>query len=394
MTRRLGLIGVVAGLAASALFATACSSSSGSGGSGGSSGAGSSSSGAGGSSSSGSGGAGKYAALATAVGKLEQRPTSIGIMDAIKGKIPAGKKVAFIQCGAPICATMGNDLDAAGAILHWSIDKINAGLTAETIKAAWGQAVSSGVDAVITSGTPRSLFESELAQLKAKNVPVIDLTTADGPGNGLTQVYGGPDQYTQQGKNMADYMLVNGGDKTVKELSVTISAYPNITLVATGLGAELKAQCAECSSSNLDVPGTSIGTDLPTRITSYLSAHPDINWVYVGFSDMVTGLPAALSSAGLGQVKIVTLSTNPTIATYMKNGQNLMMATGFDTDEMMWRSADYLARVWTNSPTTQNVDPNTLPSWFVTKDNLPSTTDNFPYVADYRAQYQKLWTSS
>ncbi|MBN9621078.1 MAG: sugar ABC transporter substrate-binding protein [Actinobacteria bacterium] len=390
MTPRTGLIGAVAGLAAGALLLTACSSS---GGSGGSTGSNSGSNSSGGSSSSGSGSS-KYAALQTAVTQLEQRPTTIGITDPIKGKIPAGKKVAFIQCGSPICSTMGNDLTAAGAILHWNIQKINAGLTAETIKAAWDQAVSSKVDAVITSGTPRTLFESELAQLKAANVPVIDLTTADGPGNGLTQVYGGPDQYSQQGKNMADYMLVNSGDTTVKELSVTISAYPNITLVANGLNAELKGQCSSCTTSDLDVPATSIGSDLPTRITSYLSSHPDINWVYVGFSDMVTGLPAALNSAGLGKVKIVTLSTNPTIATYMKNGQNLMMATGFDTDEMMWRSADYLARIWTNSSTAQNVDPKTLPSWFVTKDNLPSTTENFPYVADYRAQYEKLWTSS
>jgi len=337
-----------------------------------------------------SSGANDFPNLVTAVKKLEQRPTSIGITDPIKGKIPSGKTVAFIQCGSPICADMGSILANGASKLGWKVDRINAGLTAETIKAAWGQAVDSKPDAVITSGTPRSLFEPELAQLKAAGTPVIDMTTADTAGNGLTEVYGGPDQYTGQGKNMADYMLANGG-KGVKELSVTISAYPNITDVATGLADELKAQCSSCTSASLDVPASSIGSDLPSRITSYLSAHPDINWVYVGFSDMVTGLPAALNSAGLGKVKIVTLSTNPTIATYMKNGQNLVMATGFDTTEIMWRSLDYLARVWTNSSTTQNTDPATLPAWFVTKDNLPSTTENFPYIADYQAQYLKLW---
>lgn len=337
-----------------------------------------------------SSGAGDFPQLVSTVKTLEQRPTSLGITDPIKGQIPAGKTVAFIQCGSPICADMGKILASGAAKLNWKVDRINAGLTAETIKAAWGQAVDSKPDAVITSGTPRSLFEPELAKLKAMGTPVIDMTTADSAGNGLTQVYGGPDQYTDQGKNIADYMLANGG-KSVKELSVTISAYPNITDVATGLKKELTSQCSGCSSASLDVPASSIGSDLPSRITSYLSAHPSINWVYVGFSDMVTGLPAALQSAGLGKVKLVTLSTNPTIATYMKNGQNLVMATGFDTTEIMWRSLDYLARVWTNSPTDQNTDPKTLPAWFVTKDNLPSTTENFPYVEDYQEQYEKLW---
>lgn len=378
MPRRPRLIAAASGLAATALLLTACSSSGGdSGGSGGGKG----------------GGADKYPKLAAVVDKLEKRPTSIGITDPIKGAIPAGKKIAFIQCGSPICASLGNDLTAAASQVSWKVDRINAGLTAETIKAAWDQAVNSTPDAVVTSGTPRTLFNSELAQLKAMNVPVIDLTTADGPGDGLTQVYGGPDQYSQQGKNIADYMLVNG-PSTVKALSVTISAYPNITLVAKGLDSELKSQCSSCTTSSLDVPASSIGSDLPTRITSYLSSHPSVNFVYVGFADMVTGLPAALSSAGLSKVKLVTLSTNPTIATYMKNNQNLTMATGFDVTEMMWRSVDFLARTWTKSSTAQNINPTALPSWFVTKDNLPSATENFPYVAAYKTQYEKLWKAS
>jgi ribose transport system substrate-binding protein len=382
MTHPPRLLGVLAGVAAVAMLAAGCGSSSGGGSASGGGRAATSSSGS------------KYAALKTIVNKLEQRPASIGITDPIKGTIPTGKTIAFIQCGSPICASLGNDLAAAAAQVHWKVDRLNAGLTAETIKAAWDQAVSSKADAVVTSGTPRSLFNSELAQLKAKKIPVIDMTTADGAGNGLSQVYGGPGQYSEQGKYIADYMLVNGGSKPVNELSVTISAYPNITLVASGLSKEMSAQCSGCTTASLDVPASSIGSDLPTRITSYLSAHPSVNWVYVGFSDMVTGLPAALQAAGLSSVKLVTLSTNPTIATYMKNGQNLVMATGFDTTEMMWRSIDYLARTWTGTPTTQNTDPSKLPSWFVTADNLPSTTENFPYVADYQAEYEKLWKSS
>jgi ribose transport system substrate-binding protein len=379
MPRRPRLYAAAAGLAAGALLLTACSSS-------------------GGGSSDSTGGSGTssndYPALASVVAKLEQRPTSIGITDPVKGAIPTGKTIAFIQCGSPICASLGNDLTSAASQVGWKVSRINAGLSAETIKAAWDQAVSSKPSAVVTSGTPRTLFNSELAELKAMNVPVIGLTTADSKGDGLTQVYGDGSQYSEQGKNMADYMLVNAGGKTVKALNVTISAYPNIALVGKGLSAEVAAQCSKCSTATLDVPATSIGSDLPTRITSYLSAHPDINWLYVGFADMVTGLPAALSSAGLQKVKIVTLSTNPTIATYMKNGQNLVMATGFDVTEMMWRSVDYLIRIWTDSPTSQNTDPAQLPSWFVTKANLPSATELFPYIADYKAQYEKLWKAA
>lgn len=377
------IVSAVATAAAISLLIAGCSSSSKSS-TGSSTGAGS------GSSSGSSSGASAYPDLDAVVAKLTQRPTSINITDPVKGPIPSGKTIAFIQCGAPICVSLGKDLTAAAAKVNWKVNPIDAGLTAESIKAAWGQAVTSKPDAVVGSGNPRSLFNPELAQLKAANIPVIDLTTTDSATDGITQVYGGPDDWGPIGKNIADYMLVNSGGAPVKELAVTVSSYPNLGLVSGAIKSEIAAKCSSCSSALLDVPGTSIGSDLPTRVVSYLSAHPDINWVYVGFDDMVTGLPAALQAAGLSKVKLTTLSVNTTMAGYIKNGQNLVMATGFDVTEMMWRSIDYLARMWTNTPVTQNTSA-ALPMWYVVKDNLPSTTENFPYVADYQAQYAKLW---
>jgi hypothetical protein len=81
---------------------------------------------------------------------------------------------------------------------------------------------------------------------------------------------------------------------------------------------------------------------------------------------------------------------NTTMAGYIKNGQSLVMATGFDVTEIMWRSVDYLARLWSGSAVSANTSA-PLPMWYVTKENLPSTTENFPYVADYQAEYEKLW---
>ncbi len=275
------MLPIAAVLGATALLAAACGSS----GTGGGSGASATQSATASS---------KYSALASYISKLQQRPTSINITEPIGVAIPKGKTIAYIQCGSPACVANGDVLEQAVKTAGWNVSRIDAGLTAESIKSAWDQAVSQHPDAVITSGFSRALFNPELAQLAAKKIPVIDLTTADNPGNGLTAVYGYGPQWTTQGKIIADYMLVNSGTATVKALSVTVSAYQNLTMIADGLDSELKAQCAGCSSSVLAVPVSSIGSDLPTRITSYLSAHPDVNWVYVGFADMMAGLPAAL----------------------------------------------------------------------------------------------------
>jgi ribose transport system substrate-binding protein len=335
-----------------------------------------------------------YPKLASYINSLEARPTSINITQAIGKAVPKGKTIAYIQCGSPACVVNGDALQQAASVLDWKVTRINAGLTAETIQSAWQQAVSDHPDAVITSGFARALFNPQLAQLKAANIPVIDLTTADPPGDGLTAVYGYGPQWTTQGKILADYMLVNSGGKPINVLSVSVSAYPNLTLIANAVTSEIKANCSSCTEATLDVPVTSIGSDLPSRITSYLSAHPNVNWVYVGFADMLSGVPASLSSAGLSNVKIVTIDRTTATEEYMKAGQSLVMTAGFDVAEMMWRSVDYLARLWTGTSTAQNTAVDGLPLWIQTKANQPAgapTTGYYPYVANYPELYKQLW---
>jgi ribose transport system substrate-binding protein len=335
-----------------------------------------------------------YPQLAKYIASLEQRPASLAVTQPVGAPIPQGKTIAYIQCGSPACVVDGDVLQQAVSVLHWKMNRINAGLTAQTIQAAWQQAVTEHPDAVITSGVSRALFNPQLAQLAASKTPVIDLTTADPPGGGLTAVFGYGPEWTIQGKIIADYMLVNSGGKPFNELSVNVSAYANISMISAAVAKQIKASCSKCTASTLNVPVTSIGTDLPSRITSYLSAHPDVNWVYVGFADMMTGLPSAMSSAGLGSVKTVTIDRTSASNEYMQNGQSLVMSAGFDVGEMMWRSADYLARLWTGKSTAQDTALSGLPLWLITKANQPSgnpSTGYYPYVVNYPAEYEKLW---
>jgi ribose transport system substrate-binding protein len=335
-----------------------------------------------------------YPKLAAYINSLETRPVSIGITQPIDATIPKGKTIAYIQCGSPACVVDGDSLQQAASALGWNVTRINAGLTAATIQTAWQQAVLDHPNAVVTSGFARALFNPQLAQLKAANIPVIDLTTADPPGDGLSAVFGYGPQWATQGKILADYMLVNSGGKPINVLSVSSSAYENLTMISNAVTSEIKANCASCTAATLDVPVTSIGTDLPSRITSYLSAHPNVNWVYVGFADMLSGVPSSLSSAGLSDVKIVTIDKTTATEEYMENGQSLVMTAGFDVGEMMWRSVDYLARLWTGMSTAQDTAVAGLPLWIQTKANQPAgnpTTGYYPYVANYPELYKQLW---
>ncbi|MDO8186806.1 substrate-binding domain-containing protein [Conexibacter sp. JD483] len=378
-------LAALATMAALALPLTACGSSGDDGG------AGTATSATAGAAKSATTAAGAAGANAAAVARAIRRPTSIGIDAPLRGGIPRDKTIWWIQCSSPACVALTKPLKAATDAVGWQLRVVNAGLTPETVKAAWDQAVQGDPDAVIGSGFSRALYEPELKALAERGVPVLNMTTADPPEDGYaaTQNYG-PD-FLAAGRRLAQYVLARGGDD-VHAATITVSAFANLGFVARGFSAELKAQCAGCTVDEQIVPATSLGDDLPTRIATYLQAHPDVNWVYVGYADMMVGVPPALASAGIARdkVRFVTLDSLPTTAQYMQDGSYLVAAEGSPKPEMMWRHVDFLLRHFNREP-TEPATAHTLPTWTLTAETLPSTTDDFPLVEDYEQQYEALW---
>lgn len=296
-----------------------------------------------------------------------------------------------MQCASPSCVKLTSYLQAAVDAVGWDLKVIDVGFTAETVKAGWEQAVQGSPDAVITSGFSRALYEPELKALADRGVPVLNMTTADPPEDGFaaTQNYG-PD-FTKAGERLGNYVLAESGDD-INAVNMTVSAFQNLTYVADGFKDTIQAACPDCPVETLDLPVTSLGGDLPTRVATYLQAHPDVNWVYMGYADMMVGVPAALEAAGISQdaVKFVTIDSLPTTAEYMKNGDFLVATDGSPKPEMMWRHIDYLLRHFNGEDTAPSTE-HTLPTWVITADTLPTTTDDFPLVEDYEAQYKALW---
>lgn len=329
-------------------------------------------------------------AAAEAVSQYLERPTSIGIDEPIAGEIPEGKNVYWLQCASPSCVRLGDYLKEATDTVGWKLTIVDAGFTAESVKAAWAQAVAGEPDAVIGSGFSRAFYEDELQALAARDVPVLNMTTAEAPEDGYAAAQNwGPD-FTNAGIRLANYAMSVSG-KNVKAVNMPVSAFENLSLIAEGFTDTIESECDTCTVDMLDIPVTSIGGDLPTRVVTYLQSHPDVNWVNIGYADMMVGVPAALRAAGIPDtVKFVTTDTLPTTSVYLEEGDYLVAVEGSPKPEMMWRHIDFLIRHFNGEDTSPDTD-HTLPVWIIDGDNVPDTTDDFPLVEDYQEQYKTLW---
>lgn len=330
---------------------------------------------------------------AAQLAELLTRPTKITQTEPITGEIPKDKDVIWIQCSVPACIALGEPFKEATDALGWNLKTITHDGTPEGVKAAYDEAVRDEPDAVVSSGYPRQMFDPELEQLAAKDIPVIQLTVTDPPGNGITAVVNGPARNAEIGRQLGVFVAADSGlaAKAVWVTSTFPILVPELEGVdgTGGFAATLAELCPDCEYDTLEIPIDALATQAPQRVVSYLQANPDVNYVVGAFADIVSALPGAFADAGLAdKVKIVAYSQNETISSAMQEGE-IAAVVGFAGPEDMWQIADTLARIFTDMPYAESFDE--LPSWIITGETVPSITEYYPLVADYQEQYKALW---
>lgn len=363
--------GVAAGTLMVAIVAAGCGSSSNSG------------------SGSGSGSASSSANIAAAqqvVAQAMQRPATITVSKPVGKAVPAGKKVVYISCGISVCQLQGQIVAQAAKALGWTTSTVTTDGTPTSVQSAYDTALRQGANAIVTTAALRAEIASKLPLLQTKGVVVSDCCSTDPVASPFIYNTSTPPQAAVGGKYLAAEVVADSKGKA-NTLYVNIPAFT----ILSSLGSEFKTAysqyCATCGYSSIDVSLTQLAT-APNLIVSYLRSHPSVNYVALSVANQLdTGLPAALSAAGLSHVKVVGQGGGPTDFQYVANGQELALLP-FDYYNVDYQMVDALARHFAGAP----VELTAPPEWLVTKANLPSNHDSlFPDVPAFQSQFLKLW---
>jgi len=316
------------------------------------------------------------------------RPNQLQTTEQIAAPVPEGKVIDWVVCGVPECAALTQPLTEAAEALGWSVNAIDGGLSPETVQAAWDLAVQNGNDAVVGTGFPSVMFATQLAQLEAAGVPVVQGYVTEPAGNGIiASIAGGDAVFTMQGSYEAQFVLGRIGTEA-NTLFLGGSVFPGMNTVQNGFEAEYLRLCPSCTFDALDLPGDSIGTTLPSTVVAYLTTHPDVNYLVLGMGSMLLGLPEALEEAGL-DLKIVANFPNEVMLQQMRDGiiDGIIMLQQADS---MWQMVDALARFYAG----ESVEPSMAPSpvWAITAETADQlTAEPYALVEGYQDQYKALW---
>ncbi|OYD66946.1 monosaccharide ABC transporter substrate-binding protein (CUT2 family) [Rhodococcus sp. OK302] len=340
-----------------------------------------------GSSSSSSGG---VADATAAVSKATVVPASIAVTEPITSPIPTGKRIAYVSCGVPACNAQAEIATEAGAVLGWQVTTIQATSAPADIQAAMQQVVRDGYDGVMYAGFAQESFRRELAELQAKNVPVVAVSTDDKVGDGITAIVRPSSDGVASGTLGAQYIIADSDGKANIGL-INLPAYKSVGILTDAFKGTVETQCPDCSYSQEDFPNTVFSKgDGPARIVAFLRANPKIDWLFLSNDALAVGLPAALKSAGLAdKVQIGGAIGGTTNLAMIKEGQQAFTVPTPLVD-VVWQQTDAMARAFANQPVEQSMKPTPLIVW--NQKTIPADISSFPpAVPTVREDFTTLW---
>jgi ribose transport system substrate-binding protein len=318
------------------------------------------------------------------VAKYSERPTQIPISTPIGKPVPAGKTVVYLNCGLPTCAFQYGIIKEAAEVLGWSAKSVANDGTPEGVDKAWEQVLAMKPDGVIYSGTPRAQIEKQLLQAEDEGITVAAYSVPDKVGDGIDFIAATFEDQKPASTMLAAWPVADSGEEP--EIVLVNLALPILTYIKEEFHTEIPKFC-ECKVDDLEIPLTA--TDSAQRIASYLRGHSSVKYLALTDNSLASGLPAALRSAGLSDVKVIGVAATPETLQQLA-GEEISRIVSFPYYEILYSDVDAIARAEAGVPLLKAIE-HPLPYWYITAENQESTEQVFPLVKNYKEQFEKLW---
>lgn len=320
-------------------------------------------------------------------------PRSIGIDTPLAAEPEAGKTIVTIGSDLFLDPVEDAGIKSAADALGWTVESIDGGTTIGTQKDAFAEALAKKPDGIHVSWIDTDALADELAAAEAAGIPVVCTGCVGEPVGALKDTaIAGDKQQAAWADALGAYVGV-GMDGGVGDIpTFTIGSVPVLVKFYDDFVGVLAKVCRLCQPSQNDIE---IGTEPPvTPITANLVEQFLATYAVTVSGNLFEGVPEAMTGEGLeGLFEVIgNMATATNISTLADGTTNAW--TGYSAPIAGWRVIDSFARIFADQPIVDAL----LPSQLLTQDNVADlvlTKDgDYLGIADYEAQFKKLWQVS
>jgi ribose transport system substrate-binding protein len=318
--------------------------------------------------------------------------TSIGIEEPVEGEVPSDVSVYWLEGNIQSILPITGGFEEATQALGWDLTTLTYDpADPQGPGSAMQQAVEAGADYIAVSGQTTDILGAGLEAAMAAGIPVIDMYSTDeigGESNGIYANVGSSASSEASYPRLVDLIIADsGGDANV--LVVSIPDFAILNVATDAIDAQFSSECPDCTVESLDVtiPDLTSG-NVNSQIVSAIQTNPDIEYVFVVIGDLATGLPEALASAGMDDVKIIGNVPNAEQLQSLADGTSFAWLP-LPRAESAWAAVDSMVRLAAG----QEVSPNheVLPIVIWTTDTVQSPNEEYEGPEGYQDQFTALW---
>lgn len=304
-------------------------------------------------------------------------PPQIGYNPGPLQESSAGKKITVVlpttskgQANEPVWKRVAEELG-------WDLTIKKVGTSAEEIKDTFDEiAADEEMEGLYVNSRDPSLWQQAFDKIAARGVPIVLGSTTDDPAwtHKSVNVLSADRVVKTISQYAADWMVADSEGKG-EAVVFTVPVQLTLDKIANAYVDQVEKTCPGCTVDRVNVKGfESIGKDLPGTVVSYLQAHPKVKYVFMAFGDMMIGVPDAVRSSGLDDVKLYSQSAGATNLQYLKDG---VQVADFAYSQPLANhvAADALAR-GTTGGSMEAADEWIMPTQLLTPDNIGSASVN------------------
>jgi ribose transport system substrate-binding protein len=309
--------------------------------------------------------------------------------------IVKNKRIMVIICTAKGqgCVLQGEGGKQAAGVVGWQYTEVDGQGSAQVESNAIEQAIVQHYDGVYMAVVDRNTVASALADAHKAGIPVVTSISGNTPGGNLFASVDARD--FEVGRALTAWAIADAGGKPVKAAAIYLSLAGVNLFRAQGFVAQMKA-CSWCTlvEAPLDYTIQTIDS-LPTRVSSVIQAHPDINYIFMDVGPWVTYIVQGMSNVQAIAKNMTILSTDcvpDQLARMATRKPFREICDGYASVQAGWGAIDELNRAMQGLPRGGD----RVATQLFTSDNMnqikqPTTIGYDVDNLDYRVSYRKSW---
>lgn len=292
----------------------------------------------------GGGGGADVAAAQELLAPYLGRPGPFPDLPRLKSRPKAGSTISYLQCTAASCQVFADAIKKASDVLGVRFKPVVlSGASATDVQNAMATIVAQKPDAVVISAVDPTPITPQIKELVDAGTAVVSIGIINGEKFGIQAAVNSNDAVARYGRLLAAAAVRLHGDKTNVAFYNT-SEMAFASLVVENFKSELTKLCPECPVREVSLT-VSNPTGAPATVVADQQAHPDTNVGVFNLFQLASGLPAALSTAGI-TADMIGMAPSASQLGDIRNGGLTEAVTSAQTT-VAWMAVDAAARLMT-----------------------------------------------